>query len=115
VVGLVFGIVAATPVTNMLVNNSSTTETSQAAAGPNGQTGGGQMAGGGRGSQGGGFAGGREAVRGISQTAENIQSSVGVGTLLAGVFATLLIALLGSAVPAFMISNIKPAEAMRSE
>ena len=116
VVGLVFGIVAATPVTNMLVNNSSSTGTSQSAAGPSGRSGSGERTpGGGRGAQGGGFAGGREAVRGISQTAENIQSSVGIGTLLAGVFATLLIALLGSAVPAFMISNIKPAEAMRSE
>ena len=73
------------------------------------------MPGGSGGSRGGGFAGGREAVQGISRTAQNIQSSVGVGTLLAGVFATLLIALLGSAIPAFMISNIKPAEAMRSE
>lgn len=116
VVGLLFGIVAATPLTNMLVNNSSTTELSQGTTAPNSRSGGRQqMPGGSGGSRGGGFAGGREAVQGISQTAQNIQSSVGVGTLLAGVFATFLIALLGSAVPAFMISNIKPAEAMRSE
>ena len=49
------------------------------------------------------------------QALSNIESSVGASTLAAGVGATLLIAILGSAIPALMISKIKPAEAMRSE
>lgn len=54
-------------------------------------------------------------MRASQQALENINSSVGVETIAYGISATLVIAILGSALPALMISKIKPAEAMRSE
>jgi ABC-type antimicrobial peptide transport system permease subunit len=58
-------------------------------------------------------------MRGFGQASatvvSNIQSSVGITTLVYGIGATLLIAIFGSAIPALMISKIKPADAMRNE
>lgn len=102
VIGTGIGIAAATPLTNALVDNSSTTTTSSA-----------------RGERGGGMGGPGGALRSFGQAgvnvAQNIQSSVGITTLAYGIGATILIAVLGSAVPSFMISKIKPADAMRNE
>ena len=96
IVGVGIGIAAAAPLTTALVDNSATTSSNpQQAPGP-----------------GGGFRG---FGRASQQTVGSIQTSVGTSTLLYGVGATLLIAILGSAVPAFMISKVKPADAMRSE
>lgn len=95
VVGLGIGVAASVPLTDMLVSTSSSSTTNQ-------QAGPGQ----------GGFQ--RTFMRG-AQAVTNVQASVGVSTLLSAAGATLLIAVLGSAVPSFMISKIKPAEAMRSE
>jgi len=97
VVGSIIGIAASAPLTSLLVDTSSS---SSQQGGPGGGPGGmrGGMA----------FGLGRQAL-------SNIESSVGASTLAAGVGATLLIAILGSAIPALMISKIKPAEAMRSE
>lgn len=97
VIGLLIGIVASTPLTSALVSNSSSSQTRQ--GGPGGGMGGGPR----------GF--GRAGL----QTVQNITSSVGLETVAYGVGATLLIAILGSALPAYMISKVKPAEAMRSE
>jgi len=98
VIGTGIGIVAATPLTNALVDNSSTSTTTTESRGMGGPGG---------------------ALRGFGQASasvvSNIQTSVGMATLLSGVGATLLIAVLGSAVPSFMISKIKPADAMRNE
>ncbi len=99
VVGTVIGVAASAPLTSLLVDTSSST--SQTAGGPG-------QGGPGRGMTVGGFGMGRQAL-------EDIESSVGIKTLAAGVGATLLIAILGSAIPSLMISKIKPAEAMRSE
>lgn len=96
VVGLGIGVAAATPLTNSLVTtSSSTTQTTQ--RGPGGGPG---MRGFGATSQ---------------QTLKNISASVGVSTLALGTITALAIAIIGSAVPAFAISKIKPAEAMRNE
>ncbi len=96
VLGTGIGIVAATPLTNALVDNSSTTTTTTR----------------GMGGPGGGF---RQFGEASASVARNIQTSVGVATLSYGVGATVLIAILGSAIPSFMISKIKPADAMRNE
>ena len=100
VVGLGIGVAASTPVTNVLVSNSSSSSQSQQSPGGMG----GNMRGGP-----GGFG------RASAQTLQNISSSVGVETIAYGLGATLLIAILGSAIPALLISKVKPAEAMRSE
>lgn len=99
VIGAGIGIAAATPLTNALVDNSSTTSTSSTMQR--------------------GMGGGPGGFRGFGQASasvvKNIQTSVGITTLAYGVGATILIAILGSAVPSFMISKIKPADAMRNE
>lgn len=118
VIGVVIGIAAATPLTNALVASSSESTGSQSQTRGPGSTGGvggqngmqvGQMPSGGFGD------GARQFGQTGVQTAQNITSSVGIATILYGVGLALLIAILGSALPAFLISNIKPAEAMRSE
>ena len=96
IVGSGIGIAASAPLTSLLVDTSSSSS-QQAGPGMGGPRGAGMAFGFGR------------------QTLQNIESSVGVSTLAAGVGATLLISVLGSAVPSLMISKIKPAEAMRSE
>lgn len=101
-VGLIIGIAASAPLADMLVNSSSSSSTQQ--MGPGGPGGGRMMMRGGPG----GFQGGVRALT-------DVQSSVGLETTLYGVGATLLIAILGSAIPALLISKVKPAEAMRSE
>lgn len=109
IVGLGIGIVGSTPVTNTLVASSSTTATQdQPGNGPNPPAGV-QM---GRG----GFAGG---IRGAGQSANsalsNIKVAVGWNVLLYAVIAAMCIAILGSAVPAWLIARVRPAEVMRSE
>lgn len=103
VVGALIGVAAATPLTNALVDNStsttSTTRNERGIGGPGGNFG--------------------SAVRNFREagaaTVENIQASVGSTTLLYGIGAALLIAILGSALPSLMISKVKPADAMRNE
>ncbi len=96
VVGLGIGVAAAAPLTNSLVSTSTaTTQTAQ--RGP----------------------GGGPGMRGIGaanqQTLKNLSASVGASTFALGTTTALLIAIIGSAAPAFAISKIKPAEAMRNE
>jgi putative ABC transport system permease protein len=99
VVGLGVGVIAATPVTNSLVSSSSSSSTSTQQGGPGGGMG----------------RGFRNASVTGRQTLTNIKASVGVDMLALGTLAALAIAILGSAAPAFLISKIKPAEAMRNE
>ena len=108
VVGAGFGVLAATPLTNALVSNgSSSTQTTSSTT-----TSGREMRGGGPG----GFTGGfRDFGQASQKAVSNIQASVGTTTLLEGVGAALIIAILGSAVPSLMISKIRPADAMRNE
>ena len=100
VVGLVIGVAAASPVTKVLVNNS--TSSSQQTQGP-GQ-------GGPR--PGGGFRGfGNNSLT----NARNIQASVGWDILAYGVGAAVLIAVVGSSLPAYFISRVRPSEVMRAD
>lgn len=96
IIGLIVGIAASSPLADMLVSTSSSSTTQQM-----GGPGGGRM-------MSGGFGRGLQAVT-------DIQSTVGAATIAYGIGATLLIAILGSAIPALLISKVKPAEAMRSE
>jgi putative ABC transport system permease protein len=101
VVGLVIGVAAASPVTKILVNNS--TPSSQQMPGP-GQ--------GGPRPVGGGFRGfGNNSLA----NARNIQARVGWDILGYGVGAAVLIAIVGSALPAYFISRVRPSEVMRAD
>lgn len=103
IVGLGIGVAASTPLTNALVKGSTTTASQQTNPGQSG--GSGRMMTGGP----------RQFGQAAQQTVQAITTSVGIKTILYGIGATLLIAVIGSAIPAFLISKIKPADAMRSE
>jgi putative ABC transport system permease protein len=103
VVGIAIGILASAPVTNSLV--SSSTNSSQTTQAPS-QNGSGQ----------------RQNFRRLGTVRQagvtnikNVKASLGWGTIGYGVGATLLIAVVGSALPAYFISKVRPAEVMRAE
>lgn len=100
VIGTGVGIAAAAPITATLINNSSTSSTSSSTDRPGTSNLGSSV---------------RNFSRAGQQAANNITASVGGSTLAYGVGATLIIAILGSAIPSLMISKIKPADAMRNE
>jgi putative ABC transport system permease protein len=100
-VGLVIGVAAANPLTQTLVTNSSSSASQQVATGP------------------GQGMGRMFPVRGIGGSAianaRDVQASVGWEMLGYGVLVALLIAIIGSAFPAYIISKVRPAEVMRAE
>lgn len=95
VVGLVIAVAAAAPITNALVTNSESSSRQQGAPGMN------------RGMRGFGMAAG-ESLR-------TVQASVGPEVVAYGIGSALAIAIVGSAVPAYFISRIRPSEVMRNE
>jgi putative ABC transport system permease protein len=114
VIGLIIGVVAANPVTKVLVNNS-TSSASQTASpnspptfsNNNGGTERPRLALGGRGLR--GF--GNNSLANI----RNVKTSVGLGIIGYGILTAFGIAIIGSAIPAFLISKVRPAEVMRAE
>ncbi|MEO8691295.1 MAG: FtsX-like permease family protein [Candidatus Saccharimonas sp.] len=102
IVGFAMGIAAANPITNMLVDNSASTAATTSSTTTR---------------QGFGGAGANfKAIRSNSITSiKNIKASVGWDTLGYAVLIALVIAILGSAIPAYLISKIRPAEVMRAE
>jgi putative ABC transport system permease protein len=98
VIGIGLGVAAGSPITKLLVNNS----TSDVAS-----TGGRMM--------GGGLGGGGRAFRGLHNSVTSIQTSVGWDIILYGLGAAVIIALVGSALASFFIAKIRPAEVMRAE
>ncbi|HEY2003530.1 MAG TPA: ABC transporter permease [Candidatus Saccharimonadia bacterium] len=98
VVGVIGGLILSNPVLRLLVQNSTISS-----AGPGGGFGGGA---------GRGFA----RLLGVGgQSLQSLHAVVGYDILLYGLGAALLIAVLGSAVPAFLIAKVRPAEVMRGE
>lgn len=104
VVGIVIGVAAANPLTQALVTNSTSSATTQ-----QGGPGGNQVRGGGPGG----------AVRSFGSNAlsnaRDVQASVGWEMLGYGFILALFMAVLGSAIPAYAISKVRPAEVMRAE
>jgi len=111
VVGVVGGVVAANPITRLLVNTNDNTTT--AAAGR--QFGGGGGGGGGAALRQAGRALGRLAARPSALNLNTIRASVGWNVFLYGLLAALVIAVVGAAIPAYLISRIRPAEVLRGE
>lgn len=95
VVGLGLGVAGGNPVTKLLV----TTTTA---------TGGG---GGGMGR----FAGGGGLLRAGGASIRNINAIIGWDIILYGLVAAIVIAIVGSAIPAWFIAKVRPAEVMRAE
>lgn len=100
VVGIMIGIVASNPITKVLVNNSSSSSTTQTGPGI-------------------AVGGGRRGLRAFGNNSltniRNVKTSVGWSILGYGVGSAFLIAIIGSALPALLISKIRPAEIMRAE
>ena len=124
------GIVLSNPVLDVLVKNSTSTTAAAAAPGPRAAFGGGgglanatqgsRPIGAGAGGAGGGgarFAPGGVG-RGVTQFGSalgNVRASVGFSIVLYGLLAAAFIAIAGSAIPAYLIAKVRPAEVMRSE
>lgn len=98
IVGVGFAFVAATPITNALVTNSESSSQSSMTPG-----------------QGGPGRGFRQFTQIGANNIRTIESSMGIDTLLLGLLAAVIIAMVGSAVPAFFISKVSPSEVMRAE
>lgn len=100
IVGLVIGVFASQPVTKVLVNNSTSSTTTLQ------QPGQGRMV---------RFGTPGSATSRTLQSISNVQASVGAETMLYGASMAFVIAIIGSALPAYFISRIRPAEVMRAE
>ncbi len=98
VVGGVGGLLLANPILSLLVSGASSSATSMASAGP----------GGGR-----GFA--RFIGQAGGNTLRTLHATVGYEVFLYGLGAALIIAIVGSALPAWLIAKVRPAEVMRGE
>lgn len=99
IVGVILGFIFSNPVLKILVSNSQTSSQS----------------GGGRGF-GGGAGGALMRFGGSAQnTLRDIHAVVGWEIILYGLAAAVIIAIIGSVVPSFLISKISPAEVMRKE
>jgi len=111
--GLIIGAVAANPVTKLLVNNSTSNQTANNNVTVNDGAGGARGRAGGRG----GFAFRRLGNFGNNTlaNARDVHASVGTNVLVYGVGTAFIIAIVGSAIPALLISKIRPAEVMRAE
>lgn len=92
IVGLAIGIAVSGPMTSSLVKNSTLATNSSQAEGRRGPV-----------------------ARQLAQTVGDISSNASPQTFIAAVGIMLLIAILGSALPAWIIATIKPAEVLRSE
>ena len=108
VVGIVAGVILSNPVLDALVSSSSSSPNGPTfSAGPGGPPGGGGPV-----RIGGGI------TRGLTQFGDvlsNVQAHVGISILLYGLLAAVLIAVIGTAFPSWLIAKIRPAEVMRTE
>lgn len=96
IVGTFLGVLFSSSVVNLLVTTASSSSSSgPGAAGP-----------------GGGFRAATQFGRGALQ---GIQTNVGWTVILYGLLGAIIIALIGSAIPSYLISKVRPAEVMRGE
>lgn len=97
IIGIAFGIAVSGSITEGLVQNQANSTASSVRQGGIGGPGGG------------GF------FRGAQRGLQNVTSTVNPAVIATGVGLTLLIAIVGSAVPAWLIARIRPAEVLRTE
>lgn len=102
IVGLLGGLALSNPVLKLLASSASNTAQQAAASGGQGMMGGGRM-----------FT--RVLGGGINGRLQNLHAALSYHDMLYGLLAALLIAIVGSAIPAFLISKIRPAEVLRAE
>jgi len=103
IVGLVFGVLVSGPMTSSLVSNSQTQTATTQRMGRGGM---------------GGFGGFRQLNTLSAAASTNIRSVTATltpSTLIMSIISILAIAIIGSAVPAWLIARVRPAEVLRSE
>jgi len=110
IIGILIGSIASNPITQMLVSssNSSSSNTSGSAFV---RPGGGGFAAGARSF----VASGRGGFSGFKRGITNIHAVVNFSIVIDGLIAAVIISLIGSAVAAYFIAKIRPAEVMRTE
>lgn len=92
IVGIGLGVAAATPITEMLVkNNSSTAQPVMQGGGP------------------------RMVFHSAQSTLNNVTAHVGWDIIVYGLLAAIVIAIVGSTIASYFISKVRPAEVMRTE
>lgn len=111
IIGFGFGVLVSGPMTKSLVASNSSNPTS--AASPIGQGGQSQFGNHAAIIQQSGGPGG--AFRQLRSNVTDVTATVSTATLLSAAGLTLLIAIIGSAVPAWFIARIRPAEVLRTE
>lgn len=104
VVGFTLGVLVSGPMTSSLVTSSSTSSTSSSTT-TQGQ--------GGPGGAGGGNFGG--AARQVSTNLTQVTASLTPQVFASAIGIVLIIAIIGSAVPAWLIARVRPAEVLRTE
>ena len=110
VIGLIIGVAAGGPVTQMLVNDNATSSNITATTGgPVVRFGGGGAGGGG------GFIRQNFGLATIGTNLKDIHADIGLSLLAYGFGAAVVIAVVGSASAGWMIARVRPSEVMRSE
>lgn len=107
VFGIILGALLANPVLGVLKNNASNTPSASDIAGPGGAF---RTSFGGGSPRLGGFGGFH-----ASSALNDLHAAVGPSLIVYGILAAVGIAIIGSAVPSFLIAKVRPAEVMRSE
>ncbi len=110
VIGVVAGVILSNPVLDALVSGSSSSTGPTTVQGP----GGGPVGG----ASGGPIRIGGGLSRGFTQFGDvlsNVHATVGFSILLYGLLAAVVIAVVGTAIPSWLIAKIRPAEVMRTE
>ena len=97
IIGIALGIAVSGSITEGLVQNQATSSQQRGAGGP------------------GGMGGPDGFIRGAQQGLQSVTSTVSPTVIASGIGLTLLIAIIGSAIPAWFIARIRPAEVLRSE
>ena len=105
IVGLVFGVLVSGPMTSSLVSNNNQTQTATAQPGARG----------GVGSFGGGFRQLGRLGTAASTNIRTVATTLTPSAFVISIVSILAIAIIGSAVPAWLIARVRPAEVLRSE
>jgi putative ABC transport system permease protein len=108
IVGIIFGIATAQPITKVLVTNSvnsSTSSTTSGAAGGPGTAGG----------QARQFARANRGLNGVRSNISNVHAEVGWTIIVDGLGAAVVIALIGAGAASGIIAKVRPAEVLRAE
>ncbi len=111
VVGIALAAATSNPITGALVAANAPTASSGSGQGGFGGGGSGRAFGGGRGF----FRSIGQSTQSAADLLKSVQTTIGADLLLKGLGAGVGIAILGSAIPAFLIAKVRPAEVMRGE